>query len=252
MMLTHWFSLFSFPLSLPFQPLSFFSLFFFLFLSLLSSSLSFSLSYLLSLFFLIHLFALSLHASSLRHKKITRGPEQCTILPHIRGSGKKSQWLNWHQSSGGLSLTNTHEIPSRICFSIPLVPGDVFAKNSLWKGAYEYQGKKQPAMLRVTGFQVVNSKVNATMIDHSGVELHLAGEEQATSVKGGGSWGVGGWLEWIGTCPLPGWVYRHFTGLSDEAQTCLVGRGKRKCLFLFVYMIKVPGTKGKWLGDKCE
>lgn len=39
-------------------------------------------------------------------------------------------------------------------------------------------------MLRVTGFQVVNSKVNATMIDHSGVELHLAGEEQATSVKG--------------------------------------------------------------------
>ncbi|XP_039692963.1 CUB and sushi domain-containing protein 2 isoform X4 [Pteropus medius] len=55
------------------------------------------------------------------------------------------------------------------------VPGDVFAKNSLWKGAYEYQGKKQPAMLRVTGFQIVNSKVNATMIDHSGVELHLAG-----------------------------------------------------------------------------
>ncbi|EDL30240.1 mCG115553, partial [Mus musculus] len=55
------------------------------------------------------------------------------------------------------------------------VPGDVFAKNSLWKGAYEYQGKKQPAMLRVTGFQVANSKVNATMIDHSGVELHLAG-----------------------------------------------------------------------------
>ncbi|KAB0386866.1 hypothetical protein FD755_001822, partial [Muntiacus reevesi] len=55
------------------------------------------------------------------------------------------------------------------------VPGDVFAKNSLWKGAYEYQGKKQPAMLRVTGFQVINSKVNATMIDHSGVELHLAG-----------------------------------------------------------------------------
>lgn len=38
-------------------------------------------------------------------------------------------------------------------------------------------------MLRVTGFQVVSSKVNATMIDHSGVELHLAGEEQAASVK---------------------------------------------------------------------
>lgn len=38
-------------------------------------------------------------------------------------------------------------------------------------------------MLRVTGFQAVSSKVNATMIDHSGVELHLAGKEQATSVK---------------------------------------------------------------------
>lgn len=65
------------------------------------------------------------------------------------------------------------------------MPGDVFAKNSLWKGAYEYQGKKQPAMLKVTGFQAVHSKVNATMIDHSGVELHLAGEEQATFVQAG-------------------------------------------------------------------
>lgn len=37
-------------------------------------------------------------------------------------------------------------------------------------------------MLRVTGFQVANSKVNATMIDHSGVELHLAGKE-ATNVS---------------------------------------------------------------------
>ena len=35
-------------------------------------------------------------------------------------------------------------------------------------------------MLRVTGFQVINSKVNATMIDHSGVELHLSGKVQAT------------------------------------------------------------------------
>ena len=38
-------------------------------------------------------------------------------------------------------------------------------------------------MLRVTGFQAINSKVNATMIDHSGVELHLAGKELATSGK---------------------------------------------------------------------
>ena len=38
-------------------------------------------------------------------------------------------------------------------------------------------------MLRVTGFQVINSKVNATMIDHSGVELHLSGKVQATRGK---------------------------------------------------------------------
>lgn len=71
------------------------------------------------------------------------------------------------------------------CSPILPVPGDVFAKNSLWKGAYEYQGKKQPAMLRVTGFQIANSKVNATMIDHSGVELHLAGKEATMSGEAG-------------------------------------------------------------------
>ena len=35
------------------------------------------------------------------------------------------------------------------------------------KGAYEYQGKKQPAMLRVTGFQVANSnaRVACAIVD---------------------------------------------------------------------------------------
>ncbi|XP_041439963.1 CUB and sushi domain-containing protein 2 isoform X1 [Xenopus laevis] len=55
------------------------------------------------------------------------------------------------------------------------VPVDVFAKNSLWKGSYEYQGRKQPAMLTVTSFETGSSKVNATMIDHSGVELQVSG-----------------------------------------------------------------------------
>lgn len=40
-------------------------------------------------------------------------------------------------------------------------------------------------MLRVTGFQIANSKVNATMIDHSGVELHLAGKEETVSGEAG-------------------------------------------------------------------
>uniref|UniRef100_A0A8C3I1H3 CUB and Sushi multiple domains 2 n=1 Tax=Chrysemys picta bellii TaxID=8478 RepID=A0A8C3I1H3_CHRPI len=55
------------------------------------------------------------------------------------------------------------------------VPADVFAKNSLWKGSYEYMGKKQPAMLSVTSFDPTTSKVNATLIDHSGVELLVSG-----------------------------------------------------------------------------
>lgn len=57
-----------------------------------------------------------------------------------------------------------------------LVPADVFAKNSLWKGSYEYLGKKQPAMLSVTSFDLATSKVNATLIDHSGVELLVSGK----------------------------------------------------------------------------
>ncbi|XP_061452290.1 CUB and sushi domain-containing protein 2 isoform X5 [Rhineura floridana] len=55
------------------------------------------------------------------------------------------------------------------------VPGDVFAKNSFWKGSYEYMGKKQLAMLSITSFDPVTSKVNATLKDHSGVELLLSG-----------------------------------------------------------------------------
>uniref|UniRef100_A0A803VYI3 CUB and Sushi multiple domains 2 n=1 Tax=Ficedula albicollis TaxID=59894 RepID=A0A803VYI3_FICAL len=58
---------------------------------------------------------------------------------------------------------------------ICLVPADVFARNSLWKGSYEYLGKKQPAMLSVTSFDPATSKVNATLIDHSGVELQVSG-----------------------------------------------------------------------------
>uniref|UniRef100_A0A672UVJ0 CUB and Sushi multiple domains 2 n=1 Tax=Strigops habroptila TaxID=2489341 RepID=A0A672UVJ0_STRHB len=55
------------------------------------------------------------------------------------------------------------------------MPADVFARNSLWKGSYEYLGKKQPAMLSVTSFDPATSKVNATLIDHSGVELLVSG-----------------------------------------------------------------------------
>lgn len=61
--------------------------------------------------------------------------------------------------------------------SVRLVPGGVFAKNSLWRGSYEYLGKKQPAMLSITAFEPFSNRVNGTLIDHSGVELKLAGNE---------------------------------------------------------------------------
>uniref|UniRef100_A0AAX7V0K9 CUB and Sushi multiple domains 2 n=1 Tax=Astatotilapia calliptera TaxID=8154 RepID=A0AAX7V0K9_ASTCA len=55
----------------------------------------------------------------------------------------------------------------------PVVPVGVFAKNSLWRGSYEYLGKKQPAMLSITAFEPFSNRVNGTLIDHSGVELKL-------------------------------------------------------------------------------
>uniref|UniRef100_A0A8C2WMG0 CUB and Sushi multiple domains 2 n=1 Tax=Cyclopterus lumpus TaxID=8103 RepID=A0A8C2WMG0_CYCLU len=57
----------------------------------------------------------------------------------------------------------------------PSIPGGVFYKNSLWRGSYEYLGKKQPAMLSITVFEPFSNRVNGTLIDHSGVELKLAG-----------------------------------------------------------------------------
>ncbi|KAB5530866.1 hypothetical protein PHYPO_G00134270 [Pangasianodon hypophthalmus] len=55
------------------------------------------------------------------------------------------------------------------------VPSGVFARNSLWRGSYEYLGKKQPAMLSITAFEPFSNRVNGTLMDHSGVQLNLAG-----------------------------------------------------------------------------
>lgn len=65
-----------------------------------------------------------------------------------------------------------------LCLSVPV---GVFAKNSLWRGSYEYLGKKQPAMLSITAFEPFSNRVNGTLIDHSGVELKLAGEYNSNS-----------------------------------------------------------------------
>lgn len=57
----------------------------------------------------------------------------------------------------------------------PTVPSDVFFVNSVWKGYYEYLGKRQPATLTVVWFNATSSKVNATFSTAPQVQLELTG-----------------------------------------------------------------------------
>ncbi|KAH0506951.1 CUB and sushi domain-containing protein 1 [Microtus ochrogaster] len=56
-----------------------------------------------------------------------------------------------------------------------ILPSDVFFINSVWKGYYEYLGKRQPATLTVDWFNATSSKVNATFAAASQVQLELTG-----------------------------------------------------------------------------
>ncbi|EGV97116.1 CUB and sushi domain-containing protein 1 [Cricetulus griseus] len=55
------------------------------------------------------------------------------------------------------------------------IPSDVFFVNSVWKGYYEYLGKRQPATLTVVWFNATSSKVNATFSTAPQVQLELTG-----------------------------------------------------------------------------
>ncbi|XP_036402136.1 CUB and sushi domain-containing protein 1-like [Megalops cyprinoides] len=55
------------------------------------------------------------------------------------------------------------------------VPADVFSLNSAWTGFYEYLGKRQAATITVNGFNATASKVNVTLLEHSGVQIKLSG-----------------------------------------------------------------------------
>lgn len=61
-------------------------------------------------------------------------------------------------------------------FIFPSVPSDVFFINSLWKGFYEHLGKRQPATLTVDWFNATSSKVNATFLEASSMQLKLSGK----------------------------------------------------------------------------
>ncbi|GCC19449.1 hypothetical protein chiPu_0000001, partial [Chiloscyllium punctatum] len=54
------------------------------------------------------------------------------------------------------------------------VPDDVFAPHYIWKGSYNYKGKKQPMTLTVTSYNTSTGRVNATLTN-SNMELQLSG-----------------------------------------------------------------------------
>ncbi|KAM6972968.1 CUB and sushi domain-containing protein 3-like [Aplochiton taeniatus] len=54
------------------------------------------------------------------------------------------------------------------------VPDDVFAPNYVWKGSYDYRGKKQPMTLSITSFNSSSGRVNVTL-SNSNMELLLSG-----------------------------------------------------------------------------
>lgn len=59
-------------------------------------------------------------------------------------------------------------------FNLFTVPDDVFAQNYIWKGSYNYKGRKQPMTLTVTSFNASTGRVNATL-SNSNMELLLSG-----------------------------------------------------------------------------
>lgn len=55
-----------------------------------------------------------------------------------------------------------------------VVPDDVFAPNYIWKGSYNYRGRKQPITLSITSFNSTTGRVNVTL-SNGNMELLLSG-----------------------------------------------------------------------------
>lgn len=54
------------------------------------------------------------------------------------------------------------------------VPDDVFAPNYVWKGSYNYRGRKQPMTLSITSFNTTTGRVNVSL-SNGNMELLLSG-----------------------------------------------------------------------------
>lgn len=62
-----------------------------------------------------------------------------------------------------------------VCLLFPsVVPDDVFAPNYIWKGSYNYRGRKQPMTLSITSFNSTTGRVNVTL-SNGNMELLLSG-----------------------------------------------------------------------------
>ncbi|XP_055081454.1 CUB and sushi domain-containing protein 3-like [Periophthalmus magnuspinnatus] len=62
------------------------------------------------------------------------------------------------------------------------VPDDVFAPNYIWKGSYNYRGRKQPMTLSITSFNSSTGRVNVTL-SNGNMELLLSGVYKASEAR---------------------------------------------------------------------
>uniref|UniRef100_A0A669CHK6 CUB and Sushi multiple domains 3 n=1 Tax=Oreochromis niloticus TaxID=8128 RepID=A0A669CHK6_ORENI len=65
-------------------------------------------------------------------------------------------------------------------------PDDVFAPNYIWKGSYNYRGRKQPITLSITSFNSTTGRVNVTL-SNGNMELLLSGMLRQVSAEPDGS-----------------------------------------------------------------
>uniref|UniRef100_A0A8C9X3Z4 CUB and Sushi multiple domains 3 n=1 Tax=Sander lucioperca TaxID=283035 RepID=A0A8C9X3Z4_SANLU len=62
------------------------------------------------------------------------------------------------------------------------VPDDVFAPNYIWKGSYNYRGRKQPMTLSITSFNSTTGRVNVSL-SNGNMDLLLSGVYKASEAR---------------------------------------------------------------------
>ncbi|XP_070403545.1 CUB and sushi domain-containing protein 3 isoform X5 [Nothobranchius furzeri] len=62
------------------------------------------------------------------------------------------------------------------------VPDDVFAPNYIWKGSYNYRGRKQPMTLSITSFNSTTGRVNVSL-SNGNLELLLSGVYKTSEAR---------------------------------------------------------------------